>query len=129
MQQCLEWEYCLWRLQSVLEKREDDFSNKGESFFTYQQGVDIQPEFSGLVLGEIAIDAERQLCLYTWPLGGYGGTLYKKEVLLSHVESCSWRSLEGQGGTLFLWATIQREREIPLEMAFETPRSRFLWET
>ena len=53
--------------------------------FFYDNGVDIDPSFSGPVLGRVFLDTNQMLTLATWPLKEKNA--YRKEILFSNLAS------------------------------------------
>lgn len=59
----------------------------------FNNGIDPDPAFSGPVLARLFIDEENNLTLATWPLEKEKTHPWRKEVLLSHVESFEFEFL------------------------------------
>ena len=83
----LEEAYVFQRLQtlftSILNTNESVFYTNGNSLiFTYDNGPDLNPSFSGSVLGQILVDEEDRLLLLTWSLED--PTHPKKEEIFMH---------------------------------------------
>ena len=85
------------RLQDVflsLEQKNASFYTKkfpkescSSLILRFDNGIDPDPLFSGLVLGRIFLDSEKNLCLASWPLKSDEiKRPWRKEILMSHVE-------------------------------------------
>lgn len=70
------------------EKDKIFFYTEGEELiFCYDRGAQVDPTFSGVVLGKLFVDETGALVLYTWPLGEKEGVPpVLKERLLEEVE-------------------------------------------
>ena len=60
---------------------------------SFDNGIDPDPAFSGIVTGRIYLDASHNLCLATWPIASQHSQSWRKEVLLTQVEKYSWQFL------------------------------------
>ena len=61
-----------------------------ESLVAYfDNGVDPDPAFSGVLLGRIFLDGKKNLCLASWPIDSEKNRTWRKEVLLSKVTDFS----------------------------------------
>ncbi len=90
-------------ITEILPPSADDFyfyldpqhaGTKGPSLvFTYDNGVDLDPDFASDVIGRLYVDNRGQLCLATWPSPqrwDKGNAPVKKEVLLDNVSSLAF---------------------------------------
>ncbi len=67
---------------------------KGMSLIVvFDQGVDPEPAYSGTILGRLFIDADKNLCLATWPLDLPKNGPWRQEILLPHIEDFEWEFL------------------------------------
>lgn len=58
---------------------------------TFDNGIDPDPAFSGIVLGRIYLDNEKNLCLAIWPLDPTKNRPWRKEILASKVLDFSFQ--------------------------------------
>ncbi|MBU6383194.1 MAG: hypothetical protein KGQ49_05960 [Verrucomicrobia bacterium] len=61
--------------------------------FSFDQGIDPDPAFSGLVLGRIYLDSKYNLCLATWPASEETTGPWRNEVLQKGVKSFEFEFL------------------------------------
>ncbi|MCB1136028.1 MAG: prepilin-type N-terminal cleavage/methylation domain-containing protein [Chlamydiia bacterium] len=63
----------------------------GSLVFTWDNGVDIKPEFAGMVLSRLYVDESQRLCLAIWPIQSEEPDYrMRKEVLMEHVKEWSF---------------------------------------
>lgn len=62
---------------------------------TFDNGIDPDPSFSGIVTARIYVDENKNLCLVYWPLDyAQGNRSWRKEILLSNVTDFSFNFLK-----------------------------------
>ena len=115
--------------------------------FTFDNGVDLDPLFSGMLLGRLYLDADKNLSLVTWPIDQKESHFWRKEVLLPHVSDFSFeflgekrdtdpkvKPITAKTGWHPSWPKERsdlpslirlrlRQEETPLEFAFRLPTS------
>lgn len=70
----------------------------------FDNGIDPDPIFSGVVLGRIFLDEQRNLSLIIWPLeGNEKKHPWRKEILLSHIDDFRFELLD-PSGTELVWS-------------------------
>jgi hypothetical protein len=68
-----------------------DFSESFSLIFTFDNGVRLDPSFSGEVLARLYVDSDHRLCLAVWPLHISEPMQYlHEEILLNHVEDLAF---------------------------------------
>lgn len=59
----------------------------------FDNGIDPDPLFSGIVLGRIYLDEQNQLCLVYWPRETTGSRQWRKEILFSDISDITFQFL------------------------------------
>lgn len=59
----------------------------------FDNGIDPDPAFSGILLGRIYLDKGQNLCLATWPIDSKTSRPWRNEILLSQVLDLSFQFL------------------------------------
>lgn len=76
----------------------------GELLFSYHHGANLDPSFSGEVLGRLFLDDKGHLVMLTWPprkLWPEGGfPSFRREVVLEEIENVSFRFFATAQGTI-----------------------------
>ncbi len=92
--------YVQTRLQNILSSIHSD-SIEASALYTkyidqekqlsliaiFNNGIDPDPLFSGSIIGRLYVDDDHNLALATWPLTKSKNPPWRKEILLTHVES------------------------------------------
>jgi hypothetical protein len=104
---------------------------EGELLFSYHNGANLDPSFSGEVLGRLFVDDKGHLVMLTWPprkLWPEGGfPPFRREVLLEEIETIAFRFFAtAQGTTAARWVDIwpKEAQDLPgiIELTI-TPRN------
>ncbi|HSX10106.1 MAG TPA: hypothetical protein VLF94_00095 [Chlamydiales bacterium] len=74
-------------LDAPLYTKQFDKEREPSLVATFDNGIDPEPAFSGAILAKLYLDEEHNLSLATWPLDKAKNPPWRKEILLSHVES------------------------------------------
>jgi hypothetical protein len=78
---------------SSLYTKHIDQENSPSLIAIFDNGVDPEPTFSGPLMGRLYIDEDHNLALASWPLSKSKHPPWRKEVLLSHVQSLEFAFL------------------------------------
>lgn len=80
----------------------------------FDNGIDPDPAYSGSIIGRVYLDAEKNLCLATWPLGK--NRAWRKEILLPRVQSFEFEFLGTKNGA----EKKEKMRSITTNLAWRT---------
>ena len=91
-------------LFTSITPRSNGASQSSSSFYTldektpglmavFDNGIDPDPAFSGPIIGQLFLDEQHNLTLATWPLEKEKNNIYRKEILLPHVENIRFQFL------------------------------------
>jgi hypothetical protein len=116
----LERGYCQNRLQDIFvtatpgsfyTKQVQKESNPS-LFITFDNGIDPDPLFSGLVRARIYIDSDNNFCLSLKPIDSDEESAWRKEILLSNIHNFEFRFLRATG------AKNSKERVFPINASY-----------